>query len=200
MDDNLQQAIALIKSGQKKQGGQILAEIVKQQPNNESAWLWLAHCVNTNQQKIYCLNKALEINPQNGAALTAIQKLQEENEVPQLQFADNRPVENQTNTFSIASIISSLLGWLFGALFIMLIVSSVSNDSSDSLFMVPAILANLIWIASIVTGYVGLKQIKAKGTQKGDGLSKSGMIISSIGCSMMLCLLAFLGYAISTFF
>lgn len=94
MDDDLQQAIAFVKSGQKKQGGQILAEIVKRQPNNESAWLWLADCVNTNQQKIFCLNKALEINPQNDAARKFIQKLQSDQE-QQFQFVDNPPAVSQ---------------------------------------------------------------------------------------------------------
>jgi len=111
MDDDLQKAITLIKSGQKKQGGQILAEIVQQQPNNETAWLWLAHCVTTNQQKIYCLNKALEINPQNGSALLAIQNLQEKQEY---QFVDNSSITEQTNGNSVTSLITGILGWVFG--------------------------------------------------------------------------------------
>ena len=45
MDNNLQQAITLIKSGDKKGGGQLLAEIVKNEPRNINAWLWLSSCV-----------------------------------------------------------------------------------------------------------------------------------------------------------
>jgi tetratricopeptide (TPR) repeat protein len=90
MNDDLQNAITLVKSGQKKQGGQILADMVKQQPNNETAWLWLVQCVNTDQQKIFCLNKVLEINPQHEGARKFLQKLQS-NQAPQFQFADDLP-------------------------------------------------------------------------------------------------------------
>lgn len=86
MDSDLQKAIALVKSGQKKQGGQMLAEIVKRQPKNEVAWLWLADCVSTNQQKVFCLNKVLEINPHNEGVRKLIQKLQS---IQEQEFVDN---------------------------------------------------------------------------------------------------------------
>ena len=40
--DKLQQAIALINSGDKKGGQNLLVDIVNSDPNNETAWLWLA--------------------------------------------------------------------------------------------------------------------------------------------------------------
>jgi hypothetical protein len=178
MDDDLQKAITLVKSGQKKQAGQILAEIVKQQPNNESAWFLLAGCVNVNQQKLYCLNKVSEINPQNDAALEAIQKLQQK---PEFQFVDNSPINYQTNGNSIASLITGILGWVFG---IITVFVGFAVSSSDNQFFIwfPMILAVLSWFISIVTGFTGLKQIKNDDSQKGDGLSKSGIIMSGIGC------------------
>jgi len=91
MEGDLQRAISLIKSGQKKQGGKILVELVKQQPKNESAWLWLSDCVNDNKQKIFCLNRALEINPNNNEVRKVIQKLRSEEQ--DIQFIDNPPVE-----------------------------------------------------------------------------------------------------------
>ena len=77
MDNNLQQAITLIKSGDKKGGGQLLAEIVKKEPRNINAWLWLSSCVNSDPQRIFCLNKVLEIDPTHKIALSAISKLQQ---------------------------------------------------------------------------------------------------------------------------
>lgn len=77
MENDLQQAIALIKSGDKKSGGQLLAEIVKKDPRNINAWLWLSSCVNSDPQRIFCLNKVLEIDPAHKIALSAISKLQQ---------------------------------------------------------------------------------------------------------------------------
>ncbi|MBV5343123.1 hypothetical protein JZU68_05765 [bacterium] len=45
MTNDLQQAIQLIKSGDKKTGGEILAKLVTLDPDNEGAWLWLSACV-----------------------------------------------------------------------------------------------------------------------------------------------------------
>ncbi len=77
MDNNLQEAIALIKSGKKKEGGQMLAEIVKKDPRNINAWLWLSSCVNSDPQRIFCLNKVLEIDPNHNVARSALVKLQQ---------------------------------------------------------------------------------------------------------------------------
>ena len=98
MDDNLQRAITLIKEGQKKEGGLLLAEIVKQQPKNESAWFWLSKCLKNSQQKMECLSKVLEINPQNDYVRKEIQRLQSEKEY---QFADNLPPKKQSNDIGI---------------------------------------------------------------------------------------------------
>ncbi len=193
MDVELQKAISLIKSGQKKQGGQILAEIVKQHPNNESAWFLLAGCVNVKQQKIYCLNKALEINPQNNAAIAALQKLQQE---PEYQFADNSPINYQTNGNAIMSLITGILGWLFG---IVTVFVSITVSDQFGFIGFPMILATLSWLISIVTGIIGLRQIKKNNSQKGDGLSKSGIIMSGIGCIFPLGVILLMLYSVYLF-
>ena len=65
MADDLQTAIELIKSWRKPEGGHILAELVKANPDDELAWQWLSVCVMPAEQKRYCLNQVLRINPQN---------------------------------------------------------------------------------------------------------------------------------------
>ncbi|MFZ5858429.1 MAG: tetratricopeptide repeat protein [Chloroflexota bacterium] len=77
MENDLQQAISLIKSGNKKGGGQLLAEIVKKDPHNINAWLWLTSCVDLNEQRIYCLKKVLEVDPNHNVARSALLKLQQ---------------------------------------------------------------------------------------------------------------------------
>ena len=183
MNDNLQKAIELIKSGQKKEGGHLLIEFVKRYPENESAWLWLAFCVSTNKDKIYCLEKALGINPQNIAARKELQKL-----MLMEQFSPvlvSKSVKSQTNTLAIISLITTFLGWAFAILFIIVFIFS---ESADSFSLLPAVLAGATWILSIIMGYIGLRQIKTQESQTGDGFAKSGIIISGIGCGILLCL------------
>ena len=94
MDNNLQEAIALIKSGKKKEGGQMLAEIVKKDPRNINAWLWLSSCVNSDPQRIFCLNKVLEIDPNHDLARSALSKLQQP-EPPTEKEILGKPKESQ---------------------------------------------------------------------------------------------------------
>ena len=67
-NQDLLHGIDLIKGGNYKMGGQILIEIIKSEPNNELAWLWLSVCFSKPDRKIKCLNKVLEINPNNKEA------------------------------------------------------------------------------------------------------------------------------------
>ena len=63
--DKLNSAIAAFKSGDKNVALQILSDLVKSEPNNENAWLWLSASLTNTEQKIFCLNKVLSINPNN---------------------------------------------------------------------------------------------------------------------------------------
>lgn len=74
--DKLNSAIAAFKSGDKNVAQQILSDLVKSEPNNENAWLWLSACLTNVEHKIYCLNKALSINPNNQNAQKALAQLQ----------------------------------------------------------------------------------------------------------------------------
>ena len=76
--ERINQAIQLIREGNTKSAGKILAEVVKQEPKNETAWLWLAGCFDDTEKKKFCLKKALEINPQNQKAWDALNRLSQE--------------------------------------------------------------------------------------------------------------------------
>lgn len=75
--DKLNQAMQLIKAGNKQAALPLLKNIVQSEPNNEMSWLLLYSCVEPFSQKKYCLQKALEINPNNQNARTALKKLTE---------------------------------------------------------------------------------------------------------------------------
>ena len=72
--EKLQQAMALIKSGDKESGQKLLFEIISSDPGNETAWLWLVSVVSPDQ-RIFCLEKALSINPNNVQARQYLEKL-----------------------------------------------------------------------------------------------------------------------------
>jgi tetratricopeptide (TPR) repeat protein len=73
--EKLSNAVQLIKSGNKQAAQPILEEFVQENPNDENAWLWLYVCVDEVEDKKYCLQRALEINPDNQPAHNALRKL-----------------------------------------------------------------------------------------------------------------------------
>jgi hypothetical protein len=72
---SLDYAMELVREGKLEKAGEILALLLQQQPGNEAAWLWLSVCKKDNDEKAACLQKVLEINPQNLTAQLALQRL-----------------------------------------------------------------------------------------------------------------------------
>lgn len=68
-----QQGIAAAKAGQKDQARQLLQQSIRIEPNNEAAWLWLASVARDQRERVFCLQKILEINPTNETALRALE-------------------------------------------------------------------------------------------------------------------------------
>lgn len=83
--ENLEKAVALIKAGNRQAALPLLKEVIRSEPNNEMAWLWLYACVENPSQKLFCLQKVLEINPNNQNARIALGKLAEQPPSPKLQ-------------------------------------------------------------------------------------------------------------------
>jgi len=67
-NNKLQQAITAIKSGDKTTGRRFLAEVIKANPRNETAWLWMAMVLDDTQKKKKCFQRVLQINPNNELA------------------------------------------------------------------------------------------------------------------------------------
>jgi len=72
---NLQKAASLISSGQKQRAMSILAGILAEHPDNDQAWLWMASVVPHPEQRIYCLERVLKIDPGNQAVKERLVKL-----------------------------------------------------------------------------------------------------------------------------
>ncbi len=68
MTGELDAAIQQIKTGQPLTARQMLIEILKHDPQNEDAWMWLSSVVDDDNQRRDCLERALVIDPTNESA------------------------------------------------------------------------------------------------------------------------------------
>lgn len=67
-NQNLQQAVMMVKQGNREAALQIINRILEAEPLNERAWLGYAYAIPERQTGIQALLKVLEINPNNQAA------------------------------------------------------------------------------------------------------------------------------------
>jgi hypothetical protein len=81
VSNELQQAITLIKSGDKQNGQLLLAKILKAEPRNETAWLWMSSVVANDEQRCYCLKQVLTINPSNRLAKKGLAQLEQKGHI-----------------------------------------------------------------------------------------------------------------------
>lgn len=75
LDIRLKQAVQAIQNKDLLTARKLLASILKDDPQNERAWLYLTVCVTTPEQKQECLRRVLVINPHNQHALRAQSRL-----------------------------------------------------------------------------------------------------------------------------
>lgn len=78
-DAFLKDAIALIKVGELESARKILIQILRENPHNETAWIWMAETVTDLNQRIAVLEQCLKSNPHSDLArraLTAIYQRQ----------------------------------------------------------------------------------------------------------------------------
>ena len=76
-DALVQEGIGLAAVGRHKEAVDLFARAVHVEPRNETAWLWLAELVETEEQRVECLEKVVEINPENTGAAERLGALKE---------------------------------------------------------------------------------------------------------------------------
>ncbi len=74
--DLRQRGIAAAKAGDKEQARKLLQQSIRLEPKSEPAWLWLASVARDARERLFCLQKILEINPSNEQALKALRQLE----------------------------------------------------------------------------------------------------------------------------
>ena len=65
---DLQQVRKAINRGDKAAGRRLLERLLESNPYSEAAWLWMSTTMDDPEQERACLDKVLEINPNNGRA------------------------------------------------------------------------------------------------------------------------------------
>ncbi len=73
--DPLEQAIQLIKTGEKLKARFLLIEILKRNPQQEIAWMWLAETASSSEERISILRSCLKYNPASALAQRALLSL-----------------------------------------------------------------------------------------------------------------------------
>lgn len=64
-DMMLQRAIAALKAGRKAEARRLLEAMLVIDERHEQAWLWLSGAVDSDEERIVCLENVLTINPAN---------------------------------------------------------------------------------------------------------------------------------------
>ena len=68
IETTLRQAIAAAKAGRKAEARRLLETVLDADERNEQAWLWMSGVVDSDEERIICLQNVLAVNPQNQAA------------------------------------------------------------------------------------------------------------------------------------
>ncbi len=71
-DSLLSQGIQAARDGQRQEARALLVQAVRADPSNAQAWLWLSAVVEGDEQKRYCLQRVLAIDPRHPAALQGL--------------------------------------------------------------------------------------------------------------------------------
>lgn len=67
-DTIFQDAVNALRSGDKLRAKELLTLLLKSDQNNPTYWIWLSASVDANKERIYCLQTALKLDPENATA------------------------------------------------------------------------------------------------------------------------------------
>jgi hypothetical protein len=91
MSSLTEQGITAYRAGDKAQARHLLIAAIRQNPQDEQAWLYMSGLVETDAQRLDCLRRVLVINPDNLAARQAIEELTAPKTPPPTPPTANRP-------------------------------------------------------------------------------------------------------------
>lgn len=68
VDILFQEAVEALRGGDRPRAKELLTRLIKAEQHNVNYWVWMSTAVETNKERIYCLQTALRIDPENAAA------------------------------------------------------------------------------------------------------------------------------------
>ncbi len=71
----LQRGIQAARANQPDTARELFQQVIRHDPRNETAWLWLSSVAKDNRERLFCLKQLLAINPDNEYALKGMQAL-----------------------------------------------------------------------------------------------------------------------------
>jgi len=75
VDALIQDGITALKASSNARAFHLLSSALKLDSTNELAWLWLSGAVSTDNERLYCLRKVIELNPHNTHAKRGLNSL-----------------------------------------------------------------------------------------------------------------------------
>ena len=119
MPNLLQQGIEVYKSGKKEEARKIFISFVKENPQSERGWEWMYHVSQTGEERIYCLQQVLHINPGNKKAEKLLNEYLGQSSPISIHSQNGKPRKdrsrahrNRANTLVIGGLaVLSLLGF-----------------------------------------------------------------------------------------
>ncbi len=76
-ENSLQLGIAAYKSGEKEKAHLYLRKAVREFPDNEQAWGWLFNVALSDEERMRCMRRVIQINPANEAAAKLLKELED---------------------------------------------------------------------------------------------------------------------------
>lgn len=73
----LKEGVQAARDGRKADARRLLLQVVEQDERNEKAWIWLSYVVESDDDRLVCLENVLAINPDNGSAKKGLARLNE---------------------------------------------------------------------------------------------------------------------------
>src|ERR1043165_2826236 len=67
-DAVFQEAVEALRTGNKSRARELLTGLLKTDQNNATYWVWMSATVETAKERIYCLQTALKLDPENATA------------------------------------------------------------------------------------------------------------------------------------
>jgi len=111
--DRLLDAIELIKADQREEGLCLLRELIREDNDFESAWLWMSVAVESLDQAALCLDNVLRVNPENSEAAGALHRIRHQ----EMQVQKQRLRARFYRDFSLACMWMLVLVLLFTMLY-----------------------------------------------------------------------------------